>query len=71
MNALKLFLDKNGVSNFLWAVDSHSCYQSVGLVHGQGANDVSLIAPVDQVRIYYTEISVSCFKYYLDIRKVH
>ena len=72
MNALKRFLDTNQDSDFLWAVDSHSCYQTGGLVHGKGANNVPWISPVDEVRIYHTEILLSRYNcFYLGIQEVH
>ena len=72
MNGLKRFLDANKDANFLWAVDSHSCYQTGGLVHGQGAIGAPWVSPADEVSIYHTDILVSCYnRCYPGIREVH
>lgn len=51
MAKLKSFLtqSEDPAPNFLWVIDTHSCYKTGQLRHGMGSLDESFVAPIDKV----------------------
>lgn len=53
MAKLKSFLTRSQdpKPNFLWIIDTHSCYKTGCLRHGTGSNNESLVAPINTVSV--------------------
>ena len=51
MSHLKTFLAAKSSPNFLWVLDSHSCFRTGGIRHGQGPNQEAWVAPIDMVGV--------------------
>jgi hypothetical protein len=51
MTKLKSFLTRSEdpKPNFLWVIDTHSCYETGQLRHGMGSHNESFVAPIDKV----------------------
>jgi hypothetical protein len=48
INAFRTFLGRQPTANFLLIVDTHSDYETGGLVHGYDSDGYSLVAPITE-----------------------